>query len=111
MGNKKLNISNKESKESLLLKLEDLKKYTQNEIPFALIRKFAEATGAIFQEKKQRGKGSQERFYHPLLKDNPNYYGYMGIHIVHGGRSNPTVLKRNFVHYMYKPLKYILENS
>src|SRR5574344_1112429 len=72
------------------------------EIPFNHIIKIAEFLGAELQKSPS---GSRERFKHPLA---PTPGKYFGVHIIHKGKSEVLVLRRNYKEYLYPILMEII---
>lgn len=101
MAKFKFKISSGASKKEIAEYLLQLKNHSQNEIPFSHILKVAGVLGFIHQLKSKRGKGSQERFYHPKLESNRYFHGYVGVHVIHKGGSKILVKKRDFVKFLY----------
>jgi hypothetical protein len=107
----KIKLKNNASPDNIKNVLDALEKLQSNEIPFNFIIKLAKALGAEYQNKGQsRGKGSMERFYH---KDLANYHhytnGYFSVHVVHKGKSQVLVHKKNFQKYILPHLRLLLE--
>ncbi len=110
MSIKKFKISKNPTKEELKSLLSFLKNYPQDEIPFIHIRKLAEALGAEYLDKGNRGKGSSERFRHKILNNYRGYNGIVSIHIKHKGGDRVMVYRSNFKKYLY-PVLDLMVNS
>lgn len=111
MGKNKYKLKNDAGKNELLKALEDLRNFSQNEIPFKHITQIAALAGIEYLVKDKRGRGSQERFAHHLLNNYQGYNGHVGIHVIHKGGDQILVRKSDYKKYIYHIFKLIIEKT
>ena len=98
--------------EELLIVINDLCTANVQEIEFNDILKICSQLECThYDNGKNRKSGSAESFYHPLLKDLPQYHGWVSVHLIHGGGSKRKVYKRNFVKFLAPGLKIIIQKK
>lgn len=83
--------------------IDRLKAVNVPEIPFMYVKNILEALGAEWIQPRPRG--SQERFYHPLLLGT-KCNGYMSIHLLHS--KEPKIRRNDYRAYLYKDLKLLI---
>lgn len=107
MAKYKFKLTSKPHKDEIIEYLDELKNFNQKEIPFTHITRVAECLGFELQIKQNRGKGSQERFFHKELVPIKPFNGYVGIHIVHKGGDKILVNKVNYKAYLDRVFRLI----
>lgn len=86
--------------------IEALKNSSSNELRLNDLTRIAESLGV--KSIKSKG-GSQVRFQSELLLPYREFHeGIFGIHIIHGGKKNKHVRKRDFERYFYPVIMRIL---
>ncbi|MCD4834756.1 MAG: hypothetical protein K8R31_13240 [Bacteroidales bacterium] len=108
MAGKKIKINFSDSVDAKKKAVKALDDFTGNEIDFNDIKRVAEALGSEHLLKKDRGKGSQERFKNKLLLDHPYLRGFFGVHIKHKGGSKIMVQRANYRKYISPVFNHIL---
>jgi hypothetical protein len=111
MSKNKYKLKNNADKKELLNALEELRNFSQNEIPFKHITQIAALAGIEYLLKENRARGSLERFRHPLLNYYRGYNGYVGVHVIHKGGDQVLVRKLDYRHYIYPIFKMIIEET
>ena len=83
-----------------------------NEIPLNEILKIMDFLGVEQPVGRKGGTGSVVRFRHCLLEGHPNFtQGYFKIHIIHGGKLQRKIRKRDYVTYLIPPLLEIIKRK
>jgi len=98
--------------DSVATRLEELRKTKHGKtVPFSELQRLASQLGAQYQATgKKRGKGSQERFFHPAVKQFKSdvwQHGLFGVHLASTGR--PEVRAHDMKKFFLPALEFLVE--